>query len=75
VKHNGFGRCDACGEALTDYEMSLKNLFTDEYVGLCSSCCKAASLSVSGNPTLMDVDELDNYFDFDFPDHKDRYDE
>lgn len=65
MKHNGFGRCDSCNAILTDYEMSVKDLITDEYIGLCSACCKAAQLTVAGNPTLMDVDEIDNYFDFD----------
>ena len=45
--------------------MSVKDLITDEYIGLCAACCKAAQLTVAGNPTLMDVDEVDNYFDFD----------
>jgi hypothetical protein len=71
MQHNGFGRCDACNEVLTDYEMSVKDLITDEYVGLCSACCKAAQLTVSGNPSLMDVDEVDNYFDFNYKDDKD----
>jgi hypothetical protein len=43
--------------------MSVKDLFTGEYIGLCTKCCKEAQLTVSGNPELQDTDEMDNYFD------------
>lgn len=74
MKHTGIGRCDACNEPLTDYEMSMKDLFTGEYIGLCSKCCKEAQLTVSGNPELQDTNDTDNYFD-DFLTGNEDYDD
>ena len=64
MKHNGIGHCDACNEILTSYEMSMKDLFTGEYIGLCSDCCKKAQLTVTGNPTLLENEDTENYFDY-----------
>lgn len=63
MRHTGFGRCDACDVILTDYEMSCKDIITGEYIGLCTECCKAAQLFVSGNPNLLDNNDTDNFFD------------
>ena len=63
LKHNGIGHCDACNVILTPYEMSMKDLYTGEYVGLCGLCCKEAELTVAGNPNLLDNSDTENYFD------------
>lgn len=71
-------RCRACNEILTDYESSVRSVFSREYVNLCKWCLgtiKTDCVAV-GNINLMSdldylngaSDEAENGLNGDFPD-------
>lgn len=71
-------RCRACNEILTDYESSVRSVFSREYVNLCKWCLgtiKNDCVAI-GNINLMSdlddiseaVDEAENGLSDDFPD-------
>lgn len=71
-------RCAACNEVLTDYEASVRSVFSREYVSMCKWCLGTikTDLVAVGNINLMTdlddigeaVDEAKNGLADDFPD-------
>ena len=53
-------RCNSCDCNLTNYETSLKDVFTGQYVDMCYTCCKLAGLNVVGNPIYENDVNLDD---------------
>jgi hypothetical protein len=55
-------RCKACNELMSDYEATVRSVFTREYIGLCKHCLGTIKTDVVavGNVGLMsDADESD----------------
>ena len=55
-------RCRACNDPLTDYDASVRSIFTKEYVSLCKHCLGTIKTDVVafGNINLMsDLDDAD----------------
>ena len=71
-------RCRACNEVLTDYESSVRSVFSREYVSMCKHCLKTIKNDciAVGNINLMSdldylngaADEAENGLNGDFPD-------
>lgn len=55
-------RCKACNEALTDYEATIRSVYTREYVSMCKTCLESikTDLVAVGNVGLMSEDSLDD---------------
>ena len=75
-------RCRACNEVLSDYENTIRSIYTREYIGLCKYCLDSVKSEVVGvgNISLMseldDIGDTSNLSDEDpFADdaHNDRY--
>ena len=71
-------RCRACNEALTDYESSVRSVFSREYVSLCKWCLgtiKTDCVAVGNINLMSDLDDIgeadreaENGLNGDFPD-------
>jgi hypothetical protein len=71
-------RCRACNEALTDYESSVRSVFSREYVNLCKWCLgtiKTDCVAVGNINLMSDLDDIgeadreaENGLNGDFPD-------
>ena len=71
-------RCAACNEILTDYESSVRSVFSREYVSLCKHCLgtiKTDCVAVGNINLMSDLDdvheadsEAENGLSGDFPD-------
>ena len=78
-------RCAACNEILTDYESTVRSVFSREYVSLCKWCLGTIKTDVVavGNINLMsDLDDIseavgdpekDSDDPFEADAHNDRY--
>jgi hypothetical protein len=78
-------RCRSCGVALTDYEATIRSVYTREYLDMCKTCLESikADVVAVGNVGLMsddggdDVSEISGLLD-DFKDDdyfEDRWNE
>lgn len=71
-------RCRACNEALTDYESSVRSVFSREYVNLCKWCLgtiKTDCVAIGNINLMSDLDDIgeadreaENGLNGDFPD-------
>jgi hypothetical protein len=71
-------RCRACNEILTDYESSVRSVFSREYVNLCKWCLgtiKNDCVAVGNINLMSDLDDIgeadreaENGLNGDFPD-------
>jgi hypothetical protein len=55
-------RCRSCNEALTDYETTIRSVYTRDYLSMCKQCLKSikTDLVAVGNVSLMsEADETD----------------
>lgn len=55
-------RCRACNELMSDYDASVRSIYTREYIGLCKHCLGTIKTDVIavGNIGLMsDLDQVD----------------
>lgn len=55
-------RCRACNELMSDYDASVRSIYTREYIGLCKHCLGTIKTDVVavGNIGLMsDLDQVD----------------
>ena len=55
-------RCKACNELLSDYDATVRSVFTREYIGLCKHCLTSIKSDVVavGNINLMtELDDTD----------------
>lgn len=55
-------RCRACNELMSDYDASVRSIYTREYIGLCKHCLGTIKTDVVavGNLGLMsDLDQVD----------------
>ena len=56
-------RCRSCNEALTDYETTIRSVYTREYLSMCKQCLKSikTDLCAVGNVSLMsEMDEVED---------------
>jgi hypothetical protein len=55
-------RCRSCGVALTDYEATIRSVYTREYLDMCKTCLESIKTDVVavGNVGLMSEDTLDD---------------
>ena len=55
--------CTCCNKMLSDYEATLKNVETGEFIDLCQDCLdevlESAPIVVKGNPALLRKDNTD----------------
>jgi hypothetical protein len=54
-------RCAACNEILTDYESSVRSVFSREYVSLCKHCLvtiKTDCVAVGNINLMSDLDDI-----------------
>ena len=61
-------RCKACNEVLSDYDSTVRSVFTREYIGLCKHCLTSIKNEVVavGNINLMtELDDTDENADTD----------
>jgi hypothetical protein len=71
-------RCRACNEVLTDYESSVRSVFSREYVNLCKWCLgtiKTDCVAIGNINLMSDLDDIaeadreaENGLNGDFPD-------
>ena len=55
-------RCRSCNEALTDYETTIRSVYTRDYLSMCRQCLKSikTDLVAVGNVSLMsEADEVE----------------
>ena len=55
-------RCRSCNEALTDYETTIRSVYTRDYLSMCRQCLKSikTDLCAVGNVSLMsEMDEVE----------------
>ena len=55
-------RCRSCNEALTDYETTIRSVYTRDYLSMCKQCLKSikTDLVAVGNVSLMsEADEVE----------------
>ena len=55
-------RCRSCNEALTDYETTIRSVYTRDYLSMCRQCLKSIKndLCAVGNVSLMsEMDEVE----------------
>lgn len=45
-------RCDCCDKKLTDYECSIKSLYSGDYLNTCVKCLKDLGINYKGNNSL-----------------------
>ncbi len=58
-------RCRACNEILTDYESSVRSVFSREYVSLCKWCLgtiKNDCVAVGNINLMSDLDDISEAF-------------
>jgi hypothetical protein len=55
-------RCKSCNEALTDYEATIRSVYTRDYLNMCKTCLESIKTDVVavGNVGLMSEDTLDD---------------
>ena len=58
-------RCKSCDCALTDYEATIRSVYTREYLNMCKVCLEAIKTDVVavGNVKLMSEDGFDDEAD------------
>lgn len=53
-------RCRACNEVLSDYENTIRSIYTREYIGLCKYCLDSVKSEVVGVGNISLMSELDD---------------
>ena len=62
LKGDRLMRCRSCNEALTDYETTIRSVYTRDYLSMCRQCLKSikTDLCAVGNVSLMsEMDEVE----------------
>lgn len=55
-------RCRACNELMSDYDASVRSIYTREYIGLCKHCLgtiKSDVVAVGNIGLMSDLDQMD----------------